>query len=244
MESLGLDIGGSGIKAAPVDTETGELTGERFRLKTPQPPTPEDMVETAAKVIQHFDWKGPVGCGFPAVVSHGIVRTANNIDESWIGKNAAEMISKASGCPVVVGNDADVAALAEIQFGAGKGVQGLLMVITLGTGIGSGMVYNGKLIPNSELGMMRLENGMISEEFASEAAKKKDGIKSAEWGERLDLFLKTVESLFYPDLIILGGGGSKKYEKFENKLTLDTEVLPAKLRNLAGIIGAALLVEQ
>lgn len=244
MEILGLDIGGTGIKAAVVDTATGQITQERFRLKTPQPPTPEAMVATAAEVIDHFKWTGLVGCGFPAVVKRGIVYTANNIDSSWIGKNAETMLSEASGCPVRVGNDADVAALAEIKFGAGHGIDGLLVVITLGTGVGSGMAINGKLIPNTEFGQIYMANGLIAEKFVAESAKKRDGIKSEEWGVRVNDFLLELERLFLPDLIILGGGGSKKFEKMEKAFQLETRVVPAEMRNLAGIIGAALLAEQ
>ena len=244
MEVLGVDIGGSGIKAAPVNTETGDLTGERFRLPTPQPPLPEPMVETTAEVIRHFNWTGPVGVGFPAVVKHGVVKTASNIDNSWIGLNAQELIGKASGCDVSVGNDADVASLAEVKFGAGRDVKGFAIVITLGTGIGTGIVIDGKLIPNSELGHIHLANGLTAEQFAAESAKKRENLKSKEWGDRLNMYLKELEFLFSPDLFILGGGGCKKFDKFSGQLTLETKVVPAELKNLAGIIGAALLVEQ
>jgi polyphosphate glucokinase len=244
MEVLGLDIGGSGIKAAPVNTETGIVTAERFRLPTPQPATPEAMVATAAEVIRQFNWKGPVGVGFPAVVKRGVVMTASNIDKSWIGQDAQDLIGRATGCPVVVGNDADVASLAEVRFGAGRGLDGLLIVITIGTGIGTGIVFKGKLIPNTELGHMHLANGLTAEQYAAEPAKKRDGLKSKEWGARLNMYLKDLEFLFSPDLFILGGGGSKKFEKFEESFTLKTKVVPAELRNMAGIIGAALMVEQ
>ena len=187
MEVLGVDIGGSGIKAAPVNTETGDLTGERFRLPTPQPPLPEPMVETTAEVIRHFNWTGPVGVGFPAVVKHGVVKTASNIDNSWIGLNAQELIGKASGCDVSVGNDADVASLAEVKFGAGRDVKGFAIVITLGTGIGTGIVIDGKLIPNSELGHIHLANGLTAEQFAAESAKKRENLKSQESGDRLTM---------------------------------------------------------
>lgn len=243
-EILGLDIGGSGIKAAPVDTDTGELTGERFRLPTPQPPAPENVIQTVGAVVEHFRWQGPIGAGFPGVVKHGVVYTANNLHPAWIGRNAETDFNDVTGCPVAVGNDADAAALAEIKFGAGRNVSGLLVVITLGTGIGSGMAINGRLVPNSEFGQLYMASGVMAEPYASESAKKRDDINSREWGQRINEYLKEVERLVYPDLIILGGGGSKKFEKFQQELTLETPVLPAELRNLAGIVGAALLFEN
>lgn len=244
MEVLGLDIGATGIKGAVVETSTGELLAERFRLETPQPATPAAMVETATRVIRHFDWKGPVGVGFPAIVKNGVAHSASNIDKSWIGANVQGLLAESCDCPVLVANDADVAALAENKFGAGRGIDGLIIMLTLGTGIGSTLLNRGKFWPNTELGHVVLPRGITIEAFAAESVKKREGLKSKEWGVRLDECLRYLDFLFSPDLFILGGGGAKKFDKFAKSFTLGTMVVPAEQGNLAGIIGAALLVEQ
>lgn len=237
---LGIDIGGTGIKGAPVDITTGELIGERFRLETPQPATPEAMVATVAEVVKHFDWHGPIGVGFPAVVKYGTVSTAANIDKSWIGKDAAGMIAEATGCsPVAIGNDADVAGLAEATFGEGKGKGGLIFLCTLGTGIGTALILDGKLIPNTELGHIELK-GMDAETYAAESIREKEDLSWEKWAKRVNRYLTAIENLFWPDLIIVGGGVSKKAEKFFPLLSLRTPVVPAALQNEAGIVGAAL----
>jgi polyphosphate glucokinase len=239
---LGIDIGGTGIKGATVDTATGEMTAERFRLETPQPATPEAVVKTVAEVAKHFDWTGPIGVGFPAALREGVVLTAANIDKSWIGQNAAQMIAEATGSPkVVVGNDADVAGYAEMHFGAGKGNNGLILVCTLGTGIGTALFYKGVLIPNTELGHIEIK-GQDAEEYAAESAREREDLSWEKWARRVDRYLLKMQSLFWPDLIILGGGVSKKDEKFIPLLTVTEKVpvVPAGLRNEAGIVGAAM----
>ena len=239
---LGIDIGGSGIKGAPVNTETGELTvEERFRLPTPQPATPEAMAQTVAQVAKQFNWTGPIGAGFPAAIQHGIVRTASNIDKSWIGQNAEALIGEAAGVPtehVRVLNDADVAGLAEIRFGAGVGVKGLVLMITLGTGIGTALFTDGVLVPNTELGHIEV-GGREAEPWASDAARDRDNLKWGEWASRVNTYLVTMENLFWPDLIIVGGGVSKKPDKWMPHLKLRTPIVTAKLKNDAGIVGAA-----
>lgn len=239
MNVLGIDIGGSGIKGAPVDTTTGDLLAERHRIPTPQPATPQAMAETVAQVAAHFAWKGPVGCGFPAAIRQGVVLTAANIDPSWIGVNADRLIEKATDCPATVGNDADVAGLAEMRLGAGKGNDGVVFVITLGTGIGTGLFYKGVLVPNTELGHIEL-GGKNAERYAADSAREREDLKWDEWARRVDKYLLTMERLFWPDLFIIGGGVSRKHEKFLPLLTVKTKVVPAKLRNEAGIVGAAL----
>lgn len=237
---LGIDIGGTGIKGAPVDVTKGELVGERFRLDTPQPATPEAMVDTVAEVAKHFDWKGPIGCGFPAVVKYGTVSTAANIDHAWIGQDASAMISQATGCsPVTIGNDADVAGLAEVTFGAGKDKSGLILMITIGTGIGTALIWNGQLLPNTELGHIEVK-GMDAEDYASEAVREREALSWEKWTRRINRYLKKMEDLFWPDLIIVGGGVSKKAERFFPMLSLRTPIVPAALLNEAGIVGAAL----
>ena len=240
---LGIDIGGSGIKGAPVNTETGELTvPERFRLATPLPATPKAIAETVAEVAKNFNWTGPIGAGFPAAIQHGIVRTASNIDNSWIGENAEELIGKAAGIDplqVRVLNDADVAGLAEIRFGAGKGVKGLVLMITLGTGIGTALFVDGVLVPNTELGHIEIDGGKHAESWAADSARDRDKLKWGDWASRVNTYLTTMENLFWPDLIIVGGGVSKKPDKWMPHLKLRTPIVTATLKNEAGIVGAA-----
>lgn len=239
MQVLGIDIGGSGIKGAPVDTETGELLAERYRIPTPQPSTPQAVAEVIAEIARHFDWKGPIGCGFPAVVQGGITKSAANVDEAWVDADAAGLISKATGCPTKVFNDADVAGLAEMAFGAGKGRKGVVLVITIGTGLGSSLFTDGVLLPNTELGHVEFK-GQDAEWAASDAARKREDLSWKKWGKRFDDYLNYLHRLFWPDLIILGGGASKKYEKFSEYMTVPTELVTAETLNEAGIIGAAL----
>lgn len=236
---LGIDVGGTGIKGAPVDIRKGVLLAERYRLETPQPATPEAVVETIGRIVQHFGWSGPVGVGFPAAVRHGIVCTATNIDKSWIGKDVVQMIASATGSPrVAVANDADVAGLAEVRFGAGKGVKGLVLMITLGTGIGTALFLDGKLVPNLEMGHLEVK-GQNAEEWASEAVRDRENLKWGVWAKRVNKYLRAMEDLLWPDLIVVGGGASKRSEKFFPLLSLRTTVVPATLLNEAGIVGAA-----
>ncbi len=239
MEILGIDIGGSGIKAAPVDSVAGELLQPRERIATPSPSTPAAVAEIVRELVRHFNWTGPIGIGFPAIVRHQIVLTAANIDPAWIGVDGADLFSKATGCPVRMVNDADAAGLAEIAFGAGRGLRGSLILLTLGTGIGSALFYNGFLFPNSELGHIEM-NGMIGEKFASAAVRKNEDLDWEEWTGRLNQYLAKIERLFAPDTIILGGGVSKKFSHFGPLLKTQADLMPAQLFNDAGIVGAAM----
>jgi polyphosphate glucokinase len=238
-EYLGIDVGGSGIKGAIVDITTGQLITERHRIETPQPATPENIAETIKKIADHFSYQGKIGCGFPAVIKSGVIKTASNIDKSNIDVNANELFSKITGRDVTVVNDADAAGIAEITFGEGKGVDGVVLIITIGTGIGSALFTDGKLVPNTEFGHIYLSNGKIAEKFTSDAARKRHDLKWRVWGRRFNNYLKYMDFLLNPKLIILGGGASKKMEKFESTITVKTPVKPAKLLNEAGIIGAA-----
>jgi polyphosphate glucokinase len=242
MEILGVDIGGSGIKGSPVDTEAGHMLGERFRIPTPEGAKPRDVAEVVAEVARHFDWKGPIGAGFPAVIQHGVARTAANVDKSWIGTDAASLLSSATGCPVRVLNDADAAGTAEMRFGAGSGHDGVVFIVTIGTGLGTALFSDGVLVPNTELGHIEMDC-QDAEWQASDAARKRDDLKWREWAVRFDRYLRRIDALFWPDLFILGGGASQKMRKFEDLLTVDTEIVPAQLRNQAGIVGAAVAAE-
>lgn len=242
MSFLGIDIGGTGIKGAAVCLETGKLETDRFRLATPRPATPKDVIKTAAEIVRHFDLPGPVGFGFPAVIKNGTVRTAANIDPSWIGVNAAERMAKATGRPVVFVNDADAAGIAEMRYGAGKGRDGVVVIATLGTGIGTSLFVDGALVPSTEFGHLEMK-GRVAEKYAAESVRKEKGLSWQEWGERVNEYLCKLHELIRPDLIIVGGGASNKYEKFSPCFTVDTEVVPARLRNQAGIIGAALAAQ-
>ncbi len=243
MEILGIDIGGSGIKGAPVDTETGQLTAERFRLPTPQPATPKAVSTVVAAVARHFDWRAPIGITFPAVVQNGVTLSAANVSKKWIGAPARQLLADATGCPVVVLNDADAAGIAEITFGAGKDRRGTVMLLTLGTGIGSVIFVDGVLVPNTELGHLEMR-GMDAEDFASDRIRKVEGLSWKKWGKRVDKYLAMLERLFSPDLFIIGGGVSKKFENFSAQLKRRVPVVPAELRNEAGIVGAALAAQS
>lgn len=241
MEILGIDIGGSGIKGALVDVETGELTTDRLRIDTPQPSKPQAVIEVVTQIVQHFDYKGPLGVGFPAVVIQGVTRSAANVDDEWIDFPAAKSIAKATGCQVTVRNDADVAALAEVKFGAGKGQMGSVLVFTLGTGIGSAMFVDGKLVPNMELGHVYLPgHKKDAEYYATDRVRGEKGLSWKRWGKRLNVYFQFIEGLFSPELIIIGGGVSKKHTKFLHYIHVQARVVPAALRNEAGIVGAAL----
>lgn len=239
MDVYGIDVGGSGIKGAPVDTQTGELVAERIRVKTPRPATPEAIVATAVEVVRRSGWDGPVGCGFPAVVKDGVVRTAANIDEAAIGFDLQGRLEQELGSPVRVINDADAAGLAEMRWGAGRGIEGVVLMLTLGTGIGTSLFVEGRLVPNTELGHIEIR-GKDAEHRASDSARKRDDLSWREYAERLDEYLHRIEDLLWPDLIVIGGGISKKADKFLPHLTARTRVVPAQMLNEAGIAGAAL----
>jgi polyphosphate glucokinase len=236
---LGIDIGGSGIKGAPVDTKTGKLLDERFRIATPQPSNPENVAATIKEMVRHFKWKGSVGCGFPAVVHSGVVKIAANIDKSWINADARRLFCETTGLPVWVVNDADAAGLAEVKLGAGAGFKGAILVLTLGTGIGSSLFIKGKLFPNTEFGHVEFK-GMDAEAYVSDATRKSQELSWDVWGKRLNEYLGHLEFLCWPEMIILGGGVSKKMELFRDHLNLKAKVVPAHFLNNAGIIGAAM----
>jgi polyphosphate glucokinase len=239
MEVLGIDIGGSGIKGAPVDTESGTLLASRYRLPTPSPAKPRPVAETVAQVAKHFNWKGALGIGFPGVVRKGVTLTAANIHEDWEGLNAAKFIEKITGRKTCIINDADAAGLAEMAFGAGKDRQGVVMLVTIGTGLGTALFTDGHLLPNCEFGHLEID-GVQAEWMSSDAARKRENLSWKKWGHRFNKFLHTMESLIWPDLIILGGGISKKHKEFLPYITVQAEVLPAQMLNEAGIVGAAI----
>ena len=239
MQVLGIDIGGSGIKGAPVDVEKGEMLTERYRIPTPQPAEPQLVSKTVAEIAKYFEWDGPIGCGFPAVVQHGITRTAANVSNKWIDTDAATLFSETTDCPVTVLNDADAAGLAEMAFGAGQGRMGVVLVVTIGTGLGTSLFTDGVLMPNTELGHIEIDCE-DAELMASDAARTRDDLSWKKWGENLNIYLTSLEALVWPDLIILGGGVSKKHKKFMPYLTVQAEVVIAESFNEAGIIGAAL----
>ena len=239
MKVLGIDIGGSGIKGAIVETKSGTMLEERYRLPTPQPSTPQAVADVVGVVARHFKWRGPIGCGFPAVVQHGVTMTAANVDQGWIGADAAALFAAATGCDVVVLNDADAAGIAEMKFGAGKGRRGLVLIVTIGTGLGTALFVDGRLVPNMELGHIELR-GEDAEMWASDAARQRKDLSWEGWAPYFNEYLTTLELLLWPDLIILGGGASKKFALFSPALTVKAEVVPARLRNEAGIVGAAL----
>ncbi len=240
---LGIDIGGSGIKGAIVHTKKGELITERHRIPTPSPATPGEVSEIIGEMVKHFKWKGAVGCGFPAVIQNGVARTAANVDKTWIGTNVNNLFNEITGCPVFAVNDADAAGMAEMKFGAGNGNKGVVILITVGTGIGTVIFSRGKLVPNTELGHVLL-NTMEAEEYASDAVRKKLDLSWEDWAKRFNEYLVYMEKLFWPDLFILGGGASKKDQKFFEHLTVKTPIVPAQLLNNAGIVGAALTAKE
>lgn len=240
---LGIDIGGSGIKGAPVDVVTGTLVAERQRIATPIPATPQACADVVAELAAGFTWTGPVGVTYPGVVRAGIVFTAANVDPAWIGTDGAALVAESTGCPTCLLNDADAAGLAEVRFGAGRGRPGVVVVLTLGTGIGSAVFVDGVLVPNTELGHLEVD-GADAESRAAARVREAEGLSWGDYAARLDRYLHVVEDLFWPELLIIGGGISKKPHKFIPLLTVRTEVVPAQLANNAGIVGAALAAHQ
>ncbi len=236
---VGIDFGGSGVKGARVDLERGDLAGERVRVETPQPSTPEAVAEVLGELLDTLGGSGPVGVTVPGVVRRGVVGSAANIDPSWIGTDAAAVFGRAVGRPVSALNDADAAGLAEATFGAARGQRGLVVVTTLGTGIGSALLHDGVLVPNSELGHLEIE-GRNAESHAANSAREREDLSWEEWAERLTTYYRTVEQLLAPDLLVVGGGVSKHADSFLPMVRIDTPIIPALLRNKAGIIGAAL----
>jgi len=237
---LGIDFGGSGIKAAPVDVKLGQLLYSRYRIPTPPSGTPDEIAEVMQQLVDHFKWEGPVGIGFPSVVQNGIIRTAANIHGNWIGTDASRLIYKKIKLPVYVLNDADAAGIAEMKFGAGKGVKGVVLLITVGTGIGTVLFTKGRLVSNTELGHITLSSGTEAEVFTSDAIRERENLDWPAWGKRFNIYLQEMEKLFWPELIIIGGGVSKKWDQYKDQIRLETKVVMAETFNEAGIIGAAL----
>jgi polyphosphate glucokinase len=236
---LGIDIGGTGIKGAPVDTKNGELIAPRYRLLTPEPATPGAVADVVAEIAREFDWTDAFGATFPAVVKQGTVHTAANVDGAWIGCDASALFSRAcGGVPVTVLNDGDAAGIAELEFGAGRGRAGTVVMVTLGTGIGSAVFVDGQLVPNTEFGHLKVR-GKDAERRAAESVRERDQLSWKEWAKRLEEYLEYLESLFWPDLFIVGGGVSKKHDRFLPLIHTRAEILPAQLLNEAGIVGAA-----
>lgn len=243
MNILGIDIGGTGIKGAPVATSTGALLAERKRIPTPTPAKPKAVAGVVAELVKAFDWHDPVGCGFPAVIRGGVALTAANIHPRWVDTNAEALFAEATGCAVKVLNDADAAGMAEMAFGAGRGRLGTVLIVTIGTGLGTAVFVDGHLVPNLEMGHIEIR-GKDAEWRATDAARKREKLSWKKWAENFDEYLRTMERLLWPDLIILGGGVIKKMENFVPLLTVKTEIVPAQFLNDAGIVGAALAAQS
>ncbi|MBY8341425.1 ROK family protein [Streptomyces spinosirectus] len=242
MQIFGVDIGGSGIKGAPVDLDKGDLAAERFKVLTPHPSTPDSVADGVRQVVEHFGWTGPVGLTFPGVITGGsTVRTAANVDKDWVDTDARALFSeRLGGLPATVVNDADAAGVAEMRFGAGKDRMGTVILLTFGTGIGSALFIDGKLVPNTELGHLEL-HGHDAEKRASSKAKDDGELTWEHWAHRVQKYLAHVEMLFSPELIVIGGGVSRKAQKFLPFIEgIQAEIVPAQLQNNAGIVGAAM----
>jgi polyphosphate glucokinase len=244
-QAFGIDIGGSGIKGAIVDVESGQLATERQRVPTPQPATPEAVAEVVARLVADAQWHGDVGATFPAVIKYGVAQSAANVDRSWVGTNVDRVFTDAvgEGCEVIVLNDADAAGIAEARFGAAKGVDGVVIMLTFGTGIGSALLMNGVLVPNTELGHLELD-GHDAESRAAASVRDEHGMSYKAWSQPVNHYMRHVERLFTPDLFVVGGGVSKNADKWVPLLDLRTPVKPAQLLNNAGIVGAAIAVVE
>ena len=245
MKILGIDIGGTGIKGAPVNTDTGELLAERFRIPTPHPALPNSVADVVQKIAAHFQYQGPAGISFPAIVKKGIIHSASNVDPSWIQVDAAKLFTSHLKGQATVVNDADAAGVAEMRFGSGKNRNGTVILLTFGTGIGSAVFHDGDLLPNTEFGHLQIR-GKDAERRCSERVREEKDMSFKKWAKIVSEYLETLEKLFSPELFIIGGGVSKKADKFLPYLTAKTDVLiqPAKMQNDAGIIGAACLARQ
>jgi polyphosphate glucokinase len=240
---LGIDVGGSAVKGAIVDLHTGTLVSERYRLKTPQPAGPKEIARLVARIVRHFKWHGPVGCGMPGPIKDGKVLALANLDKAWIGVKAHEVYSAACGCPVTVVNDADAAGLAEMHFGAGRGRTGVVVLATLGTGIGTAVFVDGVLVPNTEFGQMELR-GKPAEQFASARVRKMKDMSWKAWSKRVNEYFGALENVLWPDVIIIGGGVSRKASRFLPAIKTRATVMAATLGNEAGIVGAALAARR
>jgi polyphosphate glucokinase len=240
--AFGIDIGGSGMKAAPVDLSRGELTADRLKILTPQPAAPEPMADVVRQLVEHFAWEGSVGVAFPGIIRHGVTYSAANLDKEWVGLDVDALFTKASGRPVHVINDADAAGLAEMRYGAGRGRDGVVLMVTFGTGIGSGLFLDGRLVPNTELGHVEID-GKDAEVKAAASVKEREDLSWEKWAGRVERYLRHVVFLISPDLIIVGGGASRKAEKWLPLIDVGVEIVPATLTNEAGIVGAALVAD-
>jgi len=239
MKVLGIDIGGSGVKGALVDTKSGKLITERHRIDSEHKPDPKEMAEIVKTIAKHFEWKGPIGVGFPGVIHGSVIKLSANLHQDFIDCDAVKLFSEATGCPVSLVNDADAAGLAEIRFGAGRDVPGKVLLLTLGTGVGSALFYDGRLCPNMELGHLPIK-GKSAEYFVSSAARKRRDLSWKKWGKELSAYLQTLEEILWPELIIIGGGVSAKHDKFFEHIDTRAKLVPAESLNEAGIAGAAL----
>lgn len=245
MEILGIDIGGSGIKGAVVDTNEGQIISERIRLETPQPAYPEAVAKTVKELVRSLNWQGVIGCSFPMVVVNGKCRTAGNMTKDWVNVKVDKLFEKEClNTKFYLGNDADLAGLAEMRLGAGNGLMGKIIMVTIGTGLGTGVFYDGILIPNVEMGRVLYKNGEPIEFFASGLARKKNNLKLKEWAGRFDYFLTHIKRVMAPDHFIIGGGLSKKFKRFGDYLSVDVPLRVAHFENDAGIVGAALYAES
>ncbi len=241
---LGIDVGASGIKGAIVDLETGQFVGDRFRVAMPEPSTPANAAKAIVEIVKHFNYTGKIGVGFPSVVKNGIAKTAANLDPSWIGCNIETIVGEATGCPVIALNDADAAGLAEMRFGIGKGKMGTVVLITIGTGLGSAVFTDGHLLRNTEFGHILMKTDLIAEKYAADSIRKKEELSWKKWGKRFNEYLKRMELYLQPTLILLGGGSSKDFNEFSKHITIETPVMPAELLNTAGIVGAAVYAAE
>ena len=240
---FGVDIGGSGIKGAKVDLATGELASDRVKIPTPRSYDIDEVVDTVLAVAERAGWDGPFGCTFPGIVKHGVLHSAANLGSHWLDIDFAGLLTERAGRPVTVLNDADAAGLAEVEFGVAKGRDGVVILTTLGTGIGSALFLDGKLVPNTELGHLEID-GVAAETRASAAAKERDGLSYKEWAPRLQKYYSHLDFLFSPDLIVVGGGVSRKSEKFLPQISIRSDIVPARLENQAGIAGAAMAAAE
>lgn len=244
MELLGIDVGGSGIKGALVDVATGRLTTERYRIPTPKPATPKAVSKVIHKIVAHFNYEGEVGCGFPTPLQHGKCVTGGNLHPDWEGTQVDHLFEQTTGNKFYVVNDADAAGLAEIHYGAGKGVMGKVLMLTLGTGIGSSLFLDGKLVPNTELGHLFNKKGDVFEKVAADSARKREDMSRKSWGKRLNKYFRHLSLILSPDLFIVGGGSSKNFSKTEAKINTNAPLVTAETKNEAGIIGAAMAVQD
>jgi polyphosphate glucokinase len=245
MDALGIDVGGSGIKGAPVNPVTGQLSAERVRVDTPAPATPKNVAKVIADIARGFAWNGPIGVTYPGIVRHGVTLTAANVDKGWVGTNAQALLQEATGCPVVVLNDADAAGVAEMTHGAGR-VYGhhVVFMLTFGTGVGSAVFVNRHLLPNTELGHLPMvKQGKEAEQYMAARIRKEEDLSWEQWAKRVNEYLAMLEFFFSPDVFIVGGGASKRWDKFGGLLKATAEIVPAQLLNDAGIVGAAMAAE-